>query len=60
MTIARVGPQDMSVVLRYLGAPQREQVEGFAAIVADYLGSALEGVVPDIDIYERMLAEGRI
>ena len=56
----RHGPQDISVVLRYLGTLQPQYREGFAAVLTDYLWSALEGCAPDVDLYEQMLEERRI
>ena len=52
--------QDISVVLRYLESLEPAHREGFAAILTDYLGSALDGGVPDIELYEEMLASGQI
>ena len=52
--------QDISIVLRYLGTLQPEYREGFAAVLTDYLWSALDGCAPEVDLYEQMLQERRI
>ena len=56
---AVIGPQETSVVLRYLQALPPEQQEGFAAVLTDFLGQA-PWAVPDVEFYEQLLAEGRI
>lgn len=53
----RTGAQRDNVVLRYLavlrtqGSPSAEA--GFAAVLTDFMGSAVNGGVPDPDLYER-------
>lgn len=53
-------PQDVSVVVRYLTELNPEQLEGFATVLTDFLGSSMDGAVPDIGLYERFIEEGRI
>jgi hypothetical protein len=52
--------QDPTVVLRYLRELSPDQIEGFAAILTDFIGNALQVGAPDVQLYEEMLAEGRI
>jgi hypothetical protein len=53
-------PQDPTVVARYLRELSPDQVDGFAAILTDFIGNTLQVGAPDIELYEQMLAEGRI